>query len=59
MKKTSFLINTSRGELVDEQAIIESIRSGHLKGYGTDVIADEFSNIKKSVLTCSDLITGS
>ena len=48
MKKNSYLINTSRGELVDEQAIIKFIKNGHLKGYGTDVIETEFLDIKKS-----------
>ena len=49
MKEGSYLINT-RGELVDEEAIIESIKVGHLKGYGTDVIKDEFGDIEKSKL---------
>ena len=50
MKEGSYLINTARGELVDEKAIIESIECGHLKGYGTDVIKDEFGNIQNSKL---------
>ena len=50
MKQGSYLINTARGELVDEDAIIESIQVGHLKGYGTDVIKDEFGDIKNSKL---------
>tara|TARA_Y100001963_G_scaffold130860_1_gene187572 strand:+ start:77 stop:1036 length:960 start_codon:yes stop_codon:yes gene_type:complete len=50
MKRGSYLINTSRGELVDEDAIIKSIESGHLKGYGTDVIKDEFGDIENSKL---------
>ena len=50
MKKGSYLINTSRGELVDEDSIIKSISDGHLHGYGTDVIADEFGEIQKSKL---------
>ena len=50
MKEGSYLINTARGELVDEEAIIESIKVGHLKGYGTDVIKDEFGDIEKSKL---------
>lgn len=50
MKKGGYLINTSRGELVDEDAILKSIGIGHLKGYGTDVIADEFGDIEKSKL---------
>ena len=50
MKKGSYLINTSRGELVDEDSIIKSIGDGHLKGYGTDVIKDEFGDVEKSKL---------
>jgi len=50
MKQDSYLINTARGELVDEKAIIESIKIGHLKGYGTDVIKDEFGDIENSEL---------
>jgi len=50
MKKGSYLVNTARGELVDEKAIIESIECGHLKGYGTDVIKDEFGDIQNSKL---------
>ena len=50
MKEGSYLINTARGELVDEKAIIESIECGHLKGYGTDVIKDEFGDIQNSKL---------
>tara|TARA_B100001059_G_C17814149_1_gene574082 strand:- start:66 stop:992 length:927 start_codon:yes stop_codon:yes gene_type:complete len=50
MKKGSYLINTSRGELVDELSIIKSIKTGHLYGYGTDVIKDEFGDRSKSDL---------
>jgi len=44
MKKNSYIINTSRGEIVNEKDIIESLRDGHLKGYATDVIEDEYGN---------------
>ena len=50
MKTNSFLINTSRGELVDELEIIKYLKNGKLAGYGTDVIANEFDDIKKSKL---------
>ena len=50
MKKGSYLVNTARGELVDEDSIIKFIKQGHLKGYGTDVIRDEFGNRENSKL---------
>jgi D-3-phosphoglycerate dehydrogenase / 2-oxoglutarate reductase len=50
MKRGSYLINTARGELVEEGSIIKSIEQGHLKGYGTDVIKDEFGDIQNSKL---------
>ena len=50
MKQGSYLVNTARGELVNEASIIESIEQGHLKGYGTDVITDEFGDIQNSKL---------
>ena len=42
--KKSYIINTSRGEIVDEDDIIWSLRKGHLKGYATDVITDEYGD---------------
>jgi len=50
MKQGSYLVNTARGELVNEDSIIKSIEQGHLKGYGTDVIRDEFGNRENSKL---------
>ena len=50
MKKGSYLVNTSRGELVDVSAIIDSIDMGHLSGYATDVIRDEFGDRGSSKL---------
>jgi D-3-phosphoglycerate dehydrogenase / 2-oxoglutarate reductase len=41
MKKGSYLINTARGGLVVEKDIAEACKSGHLGGYGADVLDKE------------------
>ena len=56
MKKGSYLINTARGDLVDSEALIKAIESGHLAGAGLDTVSGEPVQNDNPLLTCSDKV---
>jgi D-3-phosphoglycerate dehydrogenase len=47
-KKSPYIINTSRGEIVQEQDIVTALQQGTISGYGTDVVENEFDDLSKS-----------
>lgn len=57
MKPSAFLINTARGALVDERALVEALRSGSIAGAGLDVyefddtVSRELLELDNTVLT--------
>ena len=55
MQPSAYLVNTSRGEVIDEEALAALLESGHIAGAGLDVYADE-ANITKSLLDLPNVV---
>lgn len=54
MKPTAFLINTSRGGLIDENALAESLNSDRLAGAGLDVLSIEPPIVESPLFTAKN-----
>lgn len=50
IKKDSLLINTSRGNILDESAVADALTAKQIKGIATDVLSTELADIKLSPL---------
>jgi glyoxylate reductase len=57
MKRGAILVNTSRGNIIDENALIEALETGHLSGAILDVFANEPTVPEKLKLMKNVLLT--
>ncbi|PKL45462.1 MAG: D-glycerate dehydrogenase [Candidatus Riflebacteria bacterium HGW-Riflebacteria-1] len=56
MKKTAFLINNSRGPVVDEKALYDALKSGKIAGAALDVFASEPTPAENPLLTLENVV---
>jgi lactate dehydrogenase-like 2-hydroxyacid dehydrogenase len=56
MKRTAFLINVSRGAVVDEEALVEALRAGRIAGAGLDVMQTEPPRADNPLLTLANVV---
>ena len=59
MKSDSYLINTSRGSVVDEKALIEALKNDSIAGAGLDVFEKEPPSLDNPLLKFNNVITTS
>jgi D-3-phosphoglycerate dehydrogenase len=57
MKRGSILINTARGPLIDEVALCDALKSGHLRAAGLDVFQKEPLPLDSPLLKLDNVLT--
>ena len=55
MKRTAYLINTSRGPIIDEKALAQALTEGRIAGAGIDVYENE-PKIERALLTMNNVV---
>ena len=56
MDKNAILVNTARGELIDEKALVEALQNGTIAGAGLDVFAPEPLDPNSPLLAMDNVI---
>jgi len=55
MKPTAYLINTSRGPVIDERALVKALQDGRIAGAGLDVYENE-PNLAPGLVDCENVV---
>ena len=56
MKPTACLVNTARGGLVDEEALLQALQEGRLAGAGLDCVESENAPVTRELLTAPNVL---
>ena len=57
MKETAYLINTSRGAIVDEAALVRALQAGKIAGAGLDVLEQEPIDPNNPLIAMDNVLT--
>ena len=56
MKKSAILINTARGKIVNEEALVKALKEGQIRGAGLDVFEKEPLPVDDPLTTLENVV---
>ena len=56
MEQNPILINTARGGLMDDEALLEALKSGQISGAGLDCVEEEQSSVTKELIQMVNVV---
>ena len=56
MKRTAYLVNTSRGGLINEPELVDALENGVIAGAGLDVFEEESANLDSRLLSMKNVV---